>query len=304
MNTVSHALAPTEKQIKQSAKAIKSALKELHNFEINYTQALEVSSRSYGFKNWNVASAIAKKTVSTPVATEDEVNTFESKLELPTHSKKQYHFIKPKTRLLERAKKLLTKEETLAEEDLLWEESELHFNPLKPTALFAKSGSKISSNLMLKWANTLEDRKDAQYVYLMSHSNQKLLLSSNIKVIKAEETSDSNWKSGAIMISEEESYVSYRDVILRSMREGFHIFVDESHLLLEILDELENAGYQHYTIAMDTFNIMDEELTKYSFSNVLFSYHLNHPLKDSVVQAENDETSDKKKNLFFWALSK
>jgi hypothetical protein len=59
MSTVSH--TPTENQIKQSAKAIKSALKELHNFEINYTQSLEISSRAYGFKDWNTACAMAKK---------------------------------------------------------------------------------------------------------------------------------------------------------------------------------------------------------------------------------------------------
>lgn len=59
MNTVSH--VPTENQIKQFAKAIRSALRELHDFEINHTQALEISSRAHGFKNWNVACAIAKK---------------------------------------------------------------------------------------------------------------------------------------------------------------------------------------------------------------------------------------------------
>ena len=46
MNTVSH--VPTENQIKQFAKAIRSALRELHDFEINHTQALEISSRAHG----------------------------------------------------------------------------------------------------------------------------------------------------------------------------------------------------------------------------------------------------------------
>lgn len=62
MNNVSHTQNnPSEKNIKQSAKAIQSALKEIHNFNINHTQALEISARSYGFKNWNVASAASKK---------------------------------------------------------------------------------------------------------------------------------------------------------------------------------------------------------------------------------------------------
>ncbi|HEX5330620.1 glyoxalase superfamily protein [Sulfuricurvum sp.] len=62
MNTVSHApTTPSEKQLKQSAKAIQSALKELFDIEINYTQALEISARSHKFKSWDVACATAKK---------------------------------------------------------------------------------------------------------------------------------------------------------------------------------------------------------------------------------------------------
>lgn len=76
MNTVSHVQkTPFEKQLKQSAKAIKSALKELHNFDINHTQSLEISARSYGFKNWNVASAAAKKTSSPLTENKDQPHT-------------------------------------------------------------------------------------------------------------------------------------------------------------------------------------------------------------------------------------
>lgn len=76
MNTVSHVhKTPSEKQLKQSAKIIQSVLKELHNFDINYTQSLEISARSYGFKNWNIASAAAKKTSSTLTENKDQPHT-------------------------------------------------------------------------------------------------------------------------------------------------------------------------------------------------------------------------------------
>lgn len=76
MNTVSHVhTTPSEKQLKQSARAIQSTLKELHNFDINYTQSLEISARSYGFKNWNVASATIKKTSTTPIENKDQPHT-------------------------------------------------------------------------------------------------------------------------------------------------------------------------------------------------------------------------------------
>lgn len=84
MNTISHVhTTPSEKQLKESAKAIKSALKELHHFEINYTQSLEISSRSYGFKNWNVAIASAKKsgtankTISVPQDASLSIDNFD-----------------------------------------------------------------------------------------------------------------------------------------------------------------------------------------------------------------------------------
>lgn len=78
MNTISHVhTIPSEKQLKESAKAIKLALKELHHFEINYTQSLEISSRSYGFKNWNVAIASAKKSGATnkTISVQQEVSS-------------------------------------------------------------------------------------------------------------------------------------------------------------------------------------------------------------------------------------
>lgn len=158
------------------------------------------------------------------------------------------------------------------EEKHLFKAENISFIPSQSSALYGVTGCG-KSHLMLDWANALENDPDGMpYVYLLTKRHRSSTVLGNIKVKTPEAIFDWKDQSGIIFVGNDD-FATYRGLLQKAMSDGRHIFIDENVFLFEMLDEVINAGYQNYTVAMQSVRFLLErntgDMARYAFERVL-----------------------------------
>lgn len=160
-------------------------------------------------------------------------------------------------------------------EKYLWKAVDINFDSSQSTALFGASGCG-KSNLMLGWANALENNPDGMpYVYLLTKLHKSGTVLDDIKIKTTDEVFDQKDQSGIIFVDDDnDDFATYRGLLQKAMSDGRHIFIDENVFMFDMLDEVVRAGYQNYTIAMQSVRSLFEhnnivDISRYGFGRAL-----------------------------------
>lgn len=244
----------TFENLRRAKKNAQTSLKEL-GIDLSSSTTGNLVANIFGYKDWNAASAIAKKnevskTEGEPVPSAvKHITTMRSVLEKEISIKYA----------LERAvvyegfgktlvNNLLSK---ASFSDLyVWDAKNISFIPSVSTAVIGAAGCG-KSYMMMIWADALENDPDGmRYVYFVSEEHRYGTELRGVKETNTEDMLKGTGDSGIIFIGRDESYEKYAELIRMTMENEYHIFIDENPFFSEMLNGVLEQEYSSFTVAV------------------------------------------------------
>ncbi|MDD4969835.1 MAG: hypothetical protein PHT07_10450 [Paludibacter sp.] len=307
----------TFEQLRQAKKNAQSSLGAL-GIDLTSSTIGNHVANIFGYHDWNAASAITKKN-STVSSMASNVAYNASITQATKTEPLLYQFRKPKrSGIMDYYRELVNHELSFSEENL-WNAKDIHFVPTESNALFGVTGHG-KTFIMLDWANALiSDPKGMPFVYFLKQGHFMRGENGNLKMYDASEDVQARivpiesypigQRSAVFAIPDDMEYSIILNALRSAMRHGYHVFIDENKFLFEMLDEVVNAGYKNFTVAIqpvrELFEHNMDEISKYAFTNILIGKQLDlgsdRYFQHMNIDIEQKELSNLNKGQFFWA---
>lgn len=272
----------TLEQLKHSAKLIRKYLATL-NIEVSHSTALDIASSGIGFQNYNIAKASIEKAEivsSEYMILKPDFETLGQTFNPDKHpygkteDSPKYDFVKPeKLPTTGGLFSLYKKVRPLLWEDVFYDGKTIRFVENSSTVLMA-SARFGKSTVMRAWAESMVVN-GKPFVYFLTHfhlssfskpeevmfkgqskhsSRALIQLGTSVDKFKADGTSALIKVNDFVHGEErEDTFDEIKSVALSAMEKGYHIFIDENKYRLNLLELLQNRGYNNFTIALQGF---------------------------------------------------
>ncbi len=265
----------TLNQLKHYAKLVGNYIKSFNSPPIALSDETvnDIAAYSFGYDSYTAAESLL-------IEEENKLNILLYGIQAPTPPK--YHYMPSRYKE--------SGQHTLWEESMRHRSPSIDFIPMQSTALFGITGSGKTYQ-MLHWADhILRHHKSMPFVYFLKQDHFIKNENGNYRIYDASGDVQARialiehyvigQRSAVFALANNMEYSIISNVLQSAMKHGYHIFIDENRFLMEMLDEVLDAGYSNFAVAIQSFRSMFyrgiNNIRKYRFNRILVGQQSEH----------------------------